>query len=204
VVQGQISDVGEAAAALVGTHSLKGGRGSVTGRLVDGGADLNIEMTKVRVIKAPALAKILTLGSLHATSDMLNGVGIEFTKIEAPLTLRGSKLTIGRARATGPAMGVTTSGVVELDTRTIDLSGAVAPSYVLNSAFGAVPVFGDLLISHKGEGVFGLTYSARGEFSAPRIKVNPFSLATPGILRRIFEGHSAAERTSEEPPPAGG
>ncbi len=202
-LKGEISDVGEAAAALFGTRTLKGGRGVISGRLADGGADLDVQMTKVRVIKANALAKILTLGSLHATSDTLNGAGIEFTKVEAPLTLRGSKLTIGRARATGPAMGVTTSGVIDLDSRTIDLSGGIAPSYVLNSAFGAVPVVGDLLVSHKGEGVFGLTYSARGAFSAPRIRVNPFSLATPGILRRIFEGHSAVERT-DEGDPAGG
>jgi len=202
-LKGEISDVGEAAAALAGTHSLKGGRGVVSGRLVDGGLDLDIQMTKVRVVKANALAKILTLGSLHAASDTLNGAGIEFTEVEAPMTLRGSKLTIGRARATGPAMGVTTSGVIDLDSRTIDLRGGIAPSYVLNSAFGAVPVLGDLLVSHKGEGVFGLTYSARGAFAAPRIKVNPFSLATPGILRRLFEGHSAVERTAEDDPEGG-
>ena len=40
--------------------------------------------------------------------------------------------------------------------------------------------------------MFGLTYSARGAFAAPKISVNPLSLATPGILRRIFEGHSQA------------
>ncbi len=72
--------MGAAADALFGTHSLKGGHGVISGRLVDGGADLDIQMTKVRVVKANALAKILTLGSLHATSDTLNGAGIEFTR----------------------------------------------------------------------------------------------------------------------------
>ena len=204
VLQGQISDVGESAAALFGVQHLKGGRGTINGRLVDGGMDLHLDLTKVRVVQASVLARILTLGSLHATSDMLNGAGIEFTNVVAPVSLRGSKLTIGRARATGPAMGVTTSGVVDLDSRTIDLSGGIAPSYVLNSALGAVPLVGDLLVSHKGEGMFGLTYSARGAFASPRIKVNPFSLATPGILRRIFEGHSAAEKISQGEDVAGG
>ncbi len=55
---------------------------------------------------------------------------------------------------------------------------------------GAVPVVGNLLVSRKGEGMFGLTYSAKGAFSSPKISVNPLSLAAPGILRRIFEGHS--------------
>ncbi len=43
--------------------------------------------------------------------------------------------------------------------------------------------------------MFGLTYSVKGAFSAPRISVNPFSLATPGILRRLFEGRSTVAAT---------
>jgi hypothetical protein len=34
--------------------------------------------------------------------------------------------------------------------------------------------------------------------------VNPLSLATPGILRRIFEGRSAAALPAEGPKAAGG
>ena len=191
-VRGQVSDVGDAAFAVFGRRAFQGGKGEVTGHLVDGGADLRFEMTKVRVVKAPALARILTVGSLHGMADTLNGAGIEFTKIVAPISIRGSRLSIARARATGPAMGITTQGVIDIDSHTVDLSGGIAPSYILNSAVGAVPVVGDLLVSHKGEGMFGLTYSARGAFAAPKISVNPLSLATPGILRRIFEGHSQA------------
>ena len=190
-VQGQITDVGEAAFVMFGRRSFQGGKATVTGHLVEGGADLRVEMSKVRLMKIPALARILTLGSLHGMADTLNGAGIEFTKVSAPVSVRGSKLTIGRARATGPAMGITTQGVIDIDSHTVDLSGGIAPSYVLNSAMGAVPLVGDLLVSHKGEGMFGLTYSAKGAFASPKISVNPLSLAAPGILRRIFENHSA-------------
>ena len=189
-VQGQISDVGEAAFVMFGHRSFQGGKATVTGHLVDGGADLRVEMAKVRLMKIPALARILTVGSLHGMADTLNGAGIEFTKVVAPVSIRGAKLTIGRARATGPAMGITTQGVIDIDNHTVDLSGGIAPSYVLNSAVGAVPLVGDLLVSHKGEGMFGLTYSAKGAFASPKISVNPLSLAAPGILRRLFEGHS--------------
>ncbi len=162
----------------------------MTGHLIEGGADLRVDMSNVRMVKTPALARILTVGSLHGLADTLNGAGIEFTKVVAPVSIRGAKLTIGRARATGPAMGITTQGVIDIDSHTVDLSGGIAPSYLLNSAVGAVPVVGELFVSRKGEGMFGLTYSARGAFSLPKISVNPLSLATPGILRRIFEGHS--------------
>ncbi len=196
-IAGEVSDVGRAAQVLFDRDSFRGGQAVVSGRLVAGGADLQVDMTKVRLVRASALARILTVGSLHGMADTLNGAGIEFTKVTAPVSIRGAKLIIERARATGPAMGVTTQGVIDVDNHTVDLSGGIAPSYVLNSAIGAVPVVGDLLISHKGEGMFGLTYSAKGAFDAPRINVNPFSLATPGILRRIFEGRSAAARAEQ-------
>jgi hypothetical protein len=189
-VQGDVFDVGEAAFVLFGRRSFQGGKATVTGHLVEGGADLRVEMSKVRLVKTPALARILTIGSLHGLADTLNGAGVEFTKVIAPVSIRGAKLSIARARATGPAMGITTQGVIDIDDHTVELSGDIAPSYLLNSAVGAVPVVGNLFVSHKGEGMFGLTYSAKGAFAAPKITVNPLSLAAPGILRRIFEGHS--------------
>jgi hypothetical protein len=137
------------------------------------------------------MARILMVGSLHGMSDLLNGEGIEFNEVVAPVSVRGSKLNIGRARATGPAMGVTTQGVIDIDAQTVELSGAVAPSYVLNSALGSAPVIGKLLVSRKGEGMFAVSYAAKGPFSAPRISVNPLSIAAPGILRRMFESHAA-------------
>jgi hypothetical protein len=195
-VSGQVSDVGEAAFAVFGQRPFKGGQASVNGRLVQGGADLRVEMSKVRLTRAPALARILTVGSLKGMADTLNGSGIEFAKVSAPVSIRGARLNIGHARATGPAMGITTQGVIDFDNHTVDLSGGVAPSYALNSAMGAAPLIGELLVSRKGEGMFGLTYSAKGPLAAPKLSVNPFSLATPGILRRIFENHSAATQAA--------
>jgi hypothetical protein len=199
-ISGKVSDVGEAALAIFGQRQFRGGQATVNGRLVQGGADLHVEMTKVRLIQAPALARMLTMGSLKGMADTLNGAGIEFVKVTAPVEVRGGRLNIGRSRATGPAMGITTQGVIDIDNRTVDLSGGIAPSYALNSAMGSAPLIGPLLVPHKGEGMFGLTYSARGAFSSPKISVNPFSLAAPGILRRIFEARSAVD----SPAPTGG
>ena len=39
----------------------------------------------------------------------------------------------------------------------------------------------------KGEGILGLTYQMKGNIAEPTILVNPLSMFTPGILRRIFE-----------------
>jgi hypothetical protein len=81
------------------------------------------------------------------------------------------------------------------------------PAYGLNSFISNVPLLGDLLASKKGEGIFGMTYSLAGNSEHPDLSTNPLSILTPGILRRIFEGHipTAANAPSNmaAPPPNG-
>ena len=62
---------------------------------------------------------------------------------------------------------------------------------------GAVPVLGDLLVSKQGEGVFGLTYAMKGNIGEPSLIVNPLSVLTPGILRRIFEFATPQDKTPQ-------
>jgi hypothetical protein len=83
----------------------------------------------------------------------------------------------------------------------MDMVGGIAPAYALNSAIGHIPVLGALFISRQGEGVFGLTYSAKGSITAAKVFVNPFSLATPGMFRRIFDGVPIGKAVLEAPPP---
>ena len=69
-------------------------------------------------------------------------------------------------------------------------------------SLGAIPLLGDLFVSKKGEGVFGMTYTAKGNADEPNISVNPLSMFTPGIFRRIFEGRVPVEaQTSQLPQP---
>ena len=71
----------------------------------------------------------------------------------------------------------------------IALKGSLVPAFGLNSIVSNVPVLGDILASKKGEGIFGVTYSLSGDAEHPAVSANPLSMLTPGILRRIFEGH---------------
>jgi hypothetical protein len=88
----------------------------------------------------------------------------------------------------GPALGLTGSGSYDIPRDNLDVDGVLAPSPMLNlSMLGSIPVIGDLIVSRRGEGVFGMTYSINGHAEEPRVFVNPVSVLTPGILRRIFE-----------------
>jgi hypothetical protein len=127
-----------------------------------------------------------------------------------PFNARAKMVTIREGRAAGPAIGATFGGTLDRKAEKLDLTGTLVPVYGLNSFLGAVPVLGDLLNSRKGEGVFGLTYAMKGNLNEPALSVNPLSVLTPGIFRRIFEFSPVKDaplpqqpqpQASAEPPP---
>ena len=77
------------------------------------------------------------------------------------------------------------------------------PLFGINSVLGIIPLLGDLLVSKPGEGIIGLSYSVSGDADEPKVTINPLSIMTPGIWRRVFEGKmpNAANAPSNAPPP---
>lgn len=185
-------DAGFAVAALTGADNIIGGTASADGDWRAGPpsqARFNVEMRDFQVVRLPAMARLLSsAGSLTGLVDTLNGDGIGFTVFEAQMVYANDRITFTEGRMTGPSMGLTGSGAYNIERDDLDVDGVVAPSPFLNlSMLGEIPLIGDLLVSRRGEGVFGMTYSINGPAEAPRVGVNPVSALTPGILRRIFE-----------------
>ena len=154
-----------------------------------------VTLNDVVVTEQPFLARLFAAGSLDGPLRLLQGEGIRIAKMTAPFSSQGRVVTIHEGRASGPSVGGTFEGVVDRRTDTIGLSGTMVPAYGINSMLGAVPILGDILASRKGEGVFGVTYAMKGPLDDPTLTVNPLSVLTPGILRRIFEF-----KTPEAPP----
>ena len=151
-----------------------------------------LHMTNFTVIHQPFLTRLFSAGSLTGLINLMGGKGIAVDKLMVPFRMDAGILTIIDARASGPAIGVTGSGYFDRRNDTLALEGALVPIYGLNSVLGAIPVLGDLLVSKKGEGIFGFSYAARGNAEEPDVSVNPLSVLAPGILRRIFEGTPTA------------
>ncbi|HVK81912.1 MAG TPA: DUF3971 domain-containing protein, partial [Verrucomicrobiae bacterium] len=185
-------DAGFAVAALTGADNIVGGTASADGDWRIGPpsqARFNVALRDFQVVRLPAMARLLSsAGSLTGLVDTLNGDGIGFNALDAQMVYANDRLTFTEGRMAGPSLGLTGSGSYNLDRDDLDVDGVVAPSPVLNlSMLGEIPVIGDLLVSRRGEGVFGMTYSINGPAAQPRVGVNPVSALTPGILRRIFE-----------------
>ena len=148
------------------------------------------------IVDQPFLTRLFSAGSLGGLIDLLGGKGIAIDQLDAPFSMHGGVLDIHDARASGPSIGITADGYLDRRNNKIALEGALAPIYGLNSVLGAIPLLGDVLVSKQGEGIIGMSYSVSGNAEEPEISVNPLSVLTPGILRRIFEG------TPTAPPPA--
>ncbi len=201
------SDAGAVAQATGLSDNIVGGtfnlQASLKDDLPEASADGRMLLQNFKVIKAPALARLLTVASLSGITEILSGEGIGFIRTEVPFVMTGSKITIHDARGHGGALGFTLDGAIDRAADTANLNGTLVPSYTLNTVLGNIPLLGNILTSRPGEGVFGITYRITGKLSDPAISVNPLSALAPGILRRMFQLGTGDGTTSDEAPASG-
>lgn len=198
----QAGDAGALISTFMDSDVLIGGAMTLDGVLRgdDEVSEYAITIRDARLLDAPFLTQILSLGSLRGLSDTLGGEGVLFSEISLPLRVGRGRLVVEGGRASGPALGLTANGWLEPEGGGISIDGVLVPSFGMNSALGGVPIIGDLIVGRDGEGVFSLTYSVRGQLDRAQVAVNPLSAVTPGILRRIFENPSSTELPLPEAP----
>jgi hypothetical protein len=191
ILNGHSSNAGMVLRALDFTRSMRGGDLRVTGSYDDSkpGSPLsgNLRIDKFRIVDAPVLANILTLGSLTGIGDTMRGEGIFFERLDLPFAFTENRIHVKDARMSGPAIGLTADGQIDRAEDRLDIEGTLVPAYTINSFLGQVPVLGPLIVGREGEGVFAITYGVRGKTDDPTVIANPLSALAPGFLRRLFE-----------------
>lgn len=206
------TDAGLLLKGVFGLNNISGGRLTLTAKMppVDAAAGPAsyagiLAIRDFRIENQPFFARLFSAGSLGGLLDLMRGTGIVIDKLEVPFTAKGDVINIQDGHASGPSVGLSGDGYIDRRANRIDLRGAVAPIYGLNSMLGAIPLVGDVLVSKKGEGILGVTYEASGNLEEPKISVNPLSVLTPGIFRRIFEGKapSAPDQANKTVPAPG-
>lgn len=181
-------DAGFVAQVLLKADYLVGGKLAFDGKFNGSDGEALAKITNVRLKDAPLVAQLFSLASLQGLSDVLNGDGVMFTEVHAPVRFVDGRIDLPGLRATGPALGFTARGWIAPEDGELSLDGVLAPSFIgANAVLGALPIIGDLFVSRQGEGMFAPTYSVRGTFARANISINPVAALTPGVLRRIFE-----------------
>ena len=209
-------DTGLLARGLFAFESMRGGAMSATVNLPGQAGDSvnpgnpapdftgTLVVKNFNMINQPFLARLFSAGSLTGLGDLMGGDGMTMEELNLPFSSKNNVISVKDARAVGRAIGASADGYIDRPKNMIALKGSLIPAYGLNSLISNIPLLGDLLASKKGEGIFGVTYSVSGNSEQPDISTNPLSMLTPGILRRIFEGHipTAANAPSNAPPVA--
>ncbi len=148
------------------------------------GFDGQIEIGNARLGDQPVLADLLDAVSIVGIIDQLQGPGILFDQIDGRFQLVNDQLILSQGSATGASLGISLDGVYDTRSEQLDMGGVISPVYLLNSV--------GQLFTRRGEGLFGFTFRLTGNADAPRMRVNPLSILTPGMFREIFR----------RPPPA--
>jgi hypothetical protein len=123
----------------------------------------------------------------EVTQAQINADSAAFEFVQGRLTLRKGGIVIEDGVVRGETMGATVEGVVLDSAGRMDLSGTFMPARGLNRIVGSIPILGALLGSGTRSGLIGITYRIAGEARNPAVYLNPLSLITPGVFRRIFE-----------------
>jgi hypothetical protein len=155
-----------------------------------------------QLLNQPLISRLFAAGSLTGIGDLMGGDGISLEEWNFPFTSKNNVLSVNGARAVGRAIGASADGYIDRPRGTLALKGSLIPAYELNSVLSHIPLLGDILASKQGEGIFGVTYSATGNMEQPNISTNPLAMLTPGILRRIFQGHIPTKNDAPSNNPA--
>jgi hypothetical protein len=168
-----------------------------------------IEIVDFRVVRAPALAQMLSFFSLFGMLDALSGEGIAFDQLTFPFVLIDDVVSTEATRMYGTSLGINFSGDLNLVTNTVDADGTLVPAYIINSLLGNIPILGDIFTGGEGGGIVAANFSVEGPMRDPEVSVNPISILTPGFLRDLFGeiaphgAPSLARQAEPEPPQAG-
>ncbi len=201
------ADAGAALRALNIADEIRGGRLDLGGSEPAGGKRKglagNITIENFRVSKAPTMARLLALASQQGLANWASSdKGIEFKEFKARFRSMDGLLYLSDARAVGSQVGFTFAGAINLEKDTAKLNGTVVPLYSLNSAISKVPLLGRVLVGEKGGGILAVRYSVNGPLKNPQITVNPLSMLTPGLLRKLFDIGNATPTPEDEKPKA--
>jgi hypothetical protein len=147
-----------------------------------------ISIENFKVVKAPALARLLTLADLGGIADVLSGEGMSFDTLEINLKENSNLTTIEEILALGSSVSVGMEGYIEKNSGLVSLSGTLVPAKMLNNLISKIPIVGNILVGEKaGEGIFGISFKMKGLPGKVKTTVNPIKTLTPRFISRALE-----------------
>lgn len=137
----------------------------------------------------PALGRLINALSLPGLFQLLTDEGIAFERLRSDFTWspsNGGQLSLHNGTTRGASLGLTFEGTYQQKAKRIDLNGQIVPLSGVSNIVNQIPLVGTLLTGGENGGLVAATYTMRGNIGDPQTFINPLSILTPGILRRIL------------------
>lgn len=184
------SDAGDLLRFFDLTKSVNGGQLDVNGTVSEPFGDIDVKadvfITNFETGEVPALARILTLGSIRGFTDTIQGRGVPFDSARFDVDLTTESIFIRDGLAKGPSLGISLDAKIDRIEKQADIRGMIIPAYSINRLIDKVPVLGKLITGGEKEGLLGQEFIVTGPFDDPDVSVNPLAGLTPGFLRDLF------------------
>ena len=192
----EADDAGAVLKAFGLYKGMRGGSMKIYAKPVRSVYDRNLvgraEIENFRVVDAPGLARLLSAMSLSGLEQTLDGKdGLGFSRMQAEFDwlyrYNGSLLVLKNGRTSGNSLGLTFDGTFDNAKQKLDVEGTVIPLSGINDVIGSIPLLGDIITGGTGA-LIAATYTMKsdGPGKEPVVSVNPLSVLTPGILRRVL------------------
>ncbi|WP_138468703.1 AsmA-like C-terminal region-containing protein [Poseidonocella sp. HB161398] len=138
----------------------------------------DLEIEGLTVTDAPAAASILSAISVVGLAEQAGEGGLFFGQVDAEFLLTPERVVVSQAAATGPSLGLSIDGALDLERKTMNMQGVISPFYFVNRVGAGM--------TRRGEGLVGITFTMTGPFDAPKVRANPLSILAPGVFRELF------------------
>ncbi len=144
-----------------------------------------IKLKDFHLDKTSIFSHLVSLISMHWLETSLQPYH-SFERFDANMRIKGGVITISDGVMEGSDFGLEMDGDIDFVNRKIALNGVIIPSvYGVNSITAKIPIIGKLF-GDKSGGIVAVNYKIYGDFKDVKTSVNPLSILTPGILRKIF------------------
>lgn len=156
-----------------------------------------LKLPGIRVLKAPVLARLLSLISLEQLFS--SGQGILFENVNIPFEKTASQLSVEKSHFDGPSIGLRFEGDIDLAASTMDMKGQLIPLSGINRVISDIPLIGDILTGSQ-EGLTVADFSLKGKLGEPDVSANPLSIVTPGLLKDFFDVFKSEKKNKKKKP----
>lgn len=205
-LQVEADDAGETLRAFDLYPNILGGKLRIGGKPLPGGSFGDVKgkarIDNFVVQNAPVLARLLNALSLPGILGLLEQQQLSFSRLEADFEWRlgrdGDLYIVENGTTSGASLGLTFEGSVDTKRNEMTIRGTAAPLSGINKLIGKIPIIGDILTGGDNGAVVAATYVMKGSTDDPQVSVNPLSILTPGIIRRMLFENAPADMA--EPP----